>query len=97
MNNVEKIVANGEIAHCYQFPFSHNVFKMQQNTSQIDLIDLYKNALYFRKKFASPEDIEYYDIQTEFNEDLYKNCLLVERIIGKICFWYFIKQLGIFF
>ena len=40
-----------------------------------------------RKEEASPEDIEYFDLQSEFNVDLYKNCSLVERIIGKLTFY----------
>ena len=41
-----------------------------------------------RKEEASPEDIEYFDLQSEFNVDLYKNCSLVERIIGKVTFYH---------
>ena len=44
----------------------------------------------FRREEASPEDIEYFDLQSEFNMDLYKNCSLVERIICKLLnvhFW----------
>ena len=37
----------------------------------------------YRKRFATADDLEYYDVQQEFNEDLYKSCLLVERIIGQ--------------
>ena len=36
-----------------------------------------------RKKFALPEDIEYFNIQLQMNYDLYDEYKEVERIIGK--------------
>ena len=39
--------------------------------------------LSIRKKFALPEDIEYFNIQLQMNYDLYDEYKEVERIIGK--------------
>ena len=37
---------------------------------------------FFRKKFALPEDIEYFNIQLQMNYDLFDEYREVERIIG---------------
>ncbi|XP_060556043.1 chromodomain-helicase-DNA-binding protein 1-like isoform X4 [Ruditapes philippinarum] len=68
----------------------HNTWESEENLRQMKINGLKRLDNYIKKmdeinewkKFASPEDIEYFDIQMEFNEDLYKNCLLVERIIS---------------
>ena len=37
------------------------------------------------KKFANPEDVEYYECQLELQQDLAKSYTCAERIIGE--FW----------
>ena len=39
--------------------------------------------IFNRKKFALPEDIEYFNIQLQMNYDLFDEYKEVERIIGK--------------
>jgi len=39
-------------------------------------------SLFFRKKIALPEDIEYFNIQLQMNYDLFDEYREVERIIG---------------
>ncbi|XP_045216418.2 chromodomain-helicase-DNA-binding protein 1-like isoform X4 [Mercenaria mercenaria] len=68
----------------------HNTWESEENLRQMKINGIKRLDNYIKKmeevdewkKFASPEDIEYFDIQMEFNEDLYKNCLLVEKIIS---------------
>ncbi|KAL4227328.1 transcriptional regulator [Mactra antiquata] len=68
----------------------HNTWESEENLRGMKINGLKKLDNYIKKmeevnewkKFASPEDREYFDIQMEFNEDLYKNCLLVEKIIA---------------
>ena len=42
-------------------------------------------SLYFhyRKRLASPEDLEYYNVQMEMVDDLVASYLTVERIVGE--------------
>ncbi|XP_052277549.1 chromodomain-helicase-DNA-binding protein 1-like isoform X3 [Dreissena polymorpha] len=69
----------------------HNTWESEENLRAQKFSGLKKLDNYIKKmdeinewkRFASPDDIEYYDVQQEYNEDLYKNCLLVERIIAE--------------
>lgn len=37
------------------------------------------------KRYATPEDVEYYECQLELQQDLLKSYNCVERIIGTFC------------
>ncbi len=37
---------------------------------------------YFRKKYAVPEDVEYFECQEQMNLDLHEEYQQVERVIG---------------
>ena len=43
------------------------------------------HILFVRKRFALPEDIEYFNIQQQMNFDLFDEYREVERIICKLC------------
>ncbi|WAQ99034.1 CHD2-like protein [Mya arenaria] len=68
----------------------HNTWENEETLREQKLSGLKRLDNYIKKmdeinewkRFASPDDIEYYDVQQEYNEDLYKNCLAVERIIA---------------
>ncbi|XP_019466390.1 chromodomain-helicase-DNA-binding protein 1-like, partial [Meleagris gallopavo] len=57
----------------------------QQNVKGMKKLDNYKKKCQETKRWlknASPEDVEYYNCQQEFTDDLHKQYQVVERIIG---------------
>ena len=60
----------------------HNraILSWAQSHSEVTLSYWFNS--FFRKKFAAPEDVEYFDIQLQMNYDLLDEYKEVERIIG---------------
>lgn len=42
-------------------------------------------CIFYRKRNSAPEDVEYFEMQQEMNEDIQKQYQKVERIIGIYC------------